>query len=501
MTIASTITGKVQGLEKDGVHQFRGIRFATAARFQAPKPAEPWHDVYDATRFGPILPQNPSGLESMLGKSDATPMDEDALYLNVFTPAIDDMPRPVMVWIHGGAFTAGAGAIPWYSGANLARSGDVVIVTINYRLGAFGFLRLEHLLGAEFAGTGNNGLRDQVAAIERVRDNIASFGGDPANITLFGESAGGMSIASLLGVAGVPGMIRNAIPQSGAADAVKHVDDAERVTEAVLAAVGLDASSADGLLATPMAQLLGAQEAASAQLMGSGELRLPFAPVVDGVVLPNHPREAVREGAAANVHLLVGTTSDEYKLFSLMERAQGPMPEEKLTGRVARVVGQNRAAEAIAVYRDARPQASLDDIWSDFATDWIFRIPAIRLAEAQSAHQADTYSYLFSYKSTAFDGALGACHAIDVPFTFGNLDRRGVNMLLGEITDKTRALERATADAWLAMAKNGSPRHDGLPEWPAYTTAQRSVMELGTSRQVLDDPGSAERELWTSLLD
>ena len=150
MTIASTTAGKVQGLEKDGVLQFRGIRFATARRFQPPQPVEPWHDVYDATAFGPILPQNPSGLESMLGKSDATPMDEDALFLNVFTPAVDDRARPVMVWIHGGAFTAGAGSIPWYSGTNLASRGDVVVVTINYRLGAFGFLHLDKVLGAEF---------------------------------------------------------------------------------------------------------------------------------------------------------------------------------------------------------------------------------------------------------------------------------------------------------------------------------------------------------------
>src|SRR5581483_2788739 len=252
MTIASTISGKVQGLEKDGVVQFRGIRYATAERFRPPQGAEPWNDVYDATAFRPIVPQNPSGLESMLGKSEATPMDENALYLNVFTPAVDDRARPVMVWIHGGAFTAGAGSIPWYSGSNLAKRGDVVVVTINYRLGAFGFLHLDSLLGDEFAGSANNGIRDQVAAITWVRENIASFGGDPDNITLFGESAGGMSIATLLGVPGVPALIRNAIPQSGAADAVKDVDGADAVAAAVLAELGLGANDADALLETPV---------------------------------------------------------------------------------------------------------------------------------------------------------------------------------------------------------------------------------------------------------
>ena len=501
MTIASTTAGKVQGLEKDGVLQFRGVRFATATRFAPPQPVEPWHDVYDATAFGPILPQNPSGLESMLGKSEATPMEEDALFLNVFTPAADDRARPVMIWIHGGAFTAGAGSIPWYSGTNLAARGDVVVVTINYRLGAFGFLHLDKALGTEFEGSGNLGLRDQVAAIGWVRDNIASFGGDPDNITLFGESAGGMSIASLLGVPGVPGSIRNAIPQSGAADAVKDLDAAGHVTAAMLAELGLRPGSAEALLELPVGQLLAAQEAVTLQLASAGELRLPFSPVVDGVVLPQHPREAVRAGAAANVHLLVGTTSDEYRLFSLMDRAQGPMPEERLTGRVARVVGKDRAADVIAAYRESRPNASVDDIWNDFATDWIFRIPATRLAEAQSINQPDTYAYLFTYKSTAFNGALGACHAIDVPFAFDNLDRRGVDVLLGGITDDTNALARATSRAWLAMAHNGTPQHDELPSWPRYSTSQRAVMELGTTRQVLDDPAGADRQLWASLLD
>ena len=500
MTIASTASGKVQGLEKDGVLQFRGIRFATAARFQPPQPVEPWDDVFDATRFGPILPQNPSGLETMLGKSDTTPTDEDALFLNIFTPALDDGARPVLVWIHGGAFTAGAGSIPWYSGSNLARKGDAVVVTINYRLGVFGYLHLESLLGGAFAGTGNNGTRDQVAAIEWVRDNIAAFGGDPGNITLFGESAGGMSIATLLGVPGVPAMIRNAIPQSGAADAVKDLDTAYEVADAILQQLGLSSSGADSLLELPVDALLAAQAAATAKLVNTGALRLPFAPVVDGVVLPRHPRETVRAGGAKDVHVVVGTTSDEYRLFSLMDRAQGPLDPGKLRGRIAKVIGSDRADDAIAVYRDEQPGLSSDDLWNAFATDWIFRIPAIRLTEAQSAHQVDTYMYLFTYASTAFDGALGACHAIDVPFVFDNLDRRGVNVLLGDLTDETHRLARATAGAWLAIARNGVPAHDELPEWPRYSTSSRAVMELGRSPRVLDDPGSGARQLWTSIL-
>jgi para-nitrobenzyl esterase len=499
MPITETAAGKVQGTEREGVLQFRGIKYATASRFSAPQPVEPWSDVYDATAFGPILPQNPSGLETMLGKSEETPMHEDALLLNVFTPALDDRARPVMLWIHGGAFTAGAGSIPWYSGANLARGGDVVVVTINYRLGVFGFLHLDNLLGTGFEGSGNTGIRDQVAAISWVRDNIASFGGDPGNITLFGESAGGMSIATLLAVPGVPAMIRNAIPQSGAGEAVKSTDDAQRVTDAVLAELGLGTAGAEALLELPVDQLLGAQTAASTKLASDGALRMPFAPVVDGVVLHDNPTQAVHGGAAADVHLLIGTTADEYKLFSVLDRARGALPDNVLAQRVEHIVGRERAADALAVYRDEHPGASNDDLWSHIATDWIFRIPAIRLAEAQSAHQADTYSYLFTYQSTAFDGALGACHAIDVPFTFGNLDRRGVNFLLGDITDDTRALERATAQAWLAMARDGAPGHEELSDWPRYSSDNRAVMELGLERRVLDDPGSGPRQFWASL--
>jgi para-nitrobenzyl esterase len=500
MTIAPTLTGKVQGLERDGVLQFRGIPFATATRFERPQPVDPWHDVRDATAFGPILPQNPSGLESMLGKSDATPTDEGALLLNVFTPAVDDGARPVMVWIHGGAFTAGAGSIPWYSGVNLASRGDVVVVSINYRLGAFGFLYLDKVLGTGFEGSGNLGILDQISAIGWVRENIAAFGGDPDNITLFGESAGGMSIATLLGTPGVAGLVRNAIPQSGAAEAVKDVDAAGQVTDAMLQALRVSAAGAEALLELPVADLLAAQQKATLELVNTSALRLPFAPVVDGDVLPTHPRAAVAAGAAANVRLLVGTTSQEYRLFGLMDRAQGPMTDERLTGRVAKVAGSDRAAEVLAVYRDSRPGASADDVWCDFATDWIFRIPATRLAEAQSANQPDTYAYLFTYQSTAFDGALGACHAIDVPFAFDNLDRRGVEMLLGPLTDETHALARATASAWLAMARIGTPQNELLPDWPRYSVESRAVMELGTTQRLLDDPGGAERQLWASLV-
>ena len=495
--IASTRNGKIQGLDKDGVLQFRGIRYATAARFRPPQPVEPWDGVYDATRFGPPAPQNPSALETMLS---APPVDgsEDCLFLNVYTPALDDRARPVMVWIHGGAFTAGQGSTPWYSGARLASQGDVVVVTINYRLGSLGFLYLDDVLGTGFEGSGNNGLRDQIAAIEWVRDNIASFGGDPQRITIFGESAGGMSVATLLGVPRVPDLLRAAIPQSGAADHAASTEQAREVASAFLAELSLREASADALVELPTSQLLAAQQSAAERLAAAAGRGLPFCPVVDGQVLPRPPIDAIRDGAAAGVKLLVGTTAEEWNLFHLMERASGPMSDEHLVRRLRRVVG-DRASDVIDVYRGEHPGASNDEIWCAIATDWVFRVPATRLAEAQAPHQPGTYSYRFAYRSTAFGGALGACHAIDIPFVFDNVDQRGVDMFIGDVDESTRSLAQATSRAWTAMAHHGLPDHDGIPEWPAYRDGQRKVMELGPSIAVLDDPASASRQLWAEL--
>jgi para-nitrobenzyl esterase len=222
--------------------------------------------------------------------------------------------------------------------------------------------------------------------------------------------------------------------------------------------------------------------------------------VVDGVVLPRQPLEAMRDGSAANVPVLVGTTADEWNLFHVMRRQPDGMDDATLERRVAHVLPPDRARDAIEAYRGARPDATNDDIFCAIGTDLVFRIPAVRLAEAQSAHQSATRMYLFNYKSTAFGGGLGACHAIDIPFVFDNVDRRGVDLLVGEIDDSTRALSTATSTAWLAMARSGSPEHDGLPPWPEYSATHRTVMELSRTSRLLDDPGGAERAFWDSLV-
>jgi len=409
--IVDTTTGKVRGIDKRRVLQFRGIPYATAERFRPPQPVEPWTGVRDATDFGLICPQNPSPTEAMLGGQDR-PAGEDCLVLNVYTPAADDAARPVMVWIHGGAFVSGSGSIVWYDGSQLARR-DVVVVTINYRLGALGFLHLGHLDGA-FAGSGANGIRDQVAALRWVRGNIAAFGGDPGNVTIFGESAGAMSVGTLLGTPEAAGLFHRAIAQSGAAHNVHAPETAEWVTSRLLAALGLTAQGFDALLEIPVEDLLRAQAEVEAEVQkgpasddGPRPGGLPFQPVVDGTVLPRPPLEAVAAGSAAGVPLVTGTTADEWNLFHLQQRLAGPLTEERARRRIARVVGQDRAADVVDAYRRAVPEADPDGVVCAFMTDLVFRQPAIRLAEAQSAH-APVSMYRFDLASTAMGGALGA---------------------------------------------------------------------------------------------
>lgn len=501
--IAPTGTGQVQGLEKQGVLQFRGIPYARAERFRPPGPAEPWAGVRPATRFGPRAPQNSSALETMLGARDE-PWSEDCLTLNVYTPALDDAARPVMVWVHGGAFTAGSGNVPWYDASNLIRMGDVVVVSLNYRLGALGFLHLGHLDG-ELAGSVNNGIRDQIAALRWVRDNIGGFGGDPGNVTIFGESAGAMSVGTLLGAPEASELFHRAVAQSGAPSQLHQPETAEWVTQRCLDELGLSPATADRLFELPVADILWAQAVVDDEVLrgrGPGPMaaggQLPFRPMVDGALLPRPPLDAVAAGSAAGVPLLLGTTAEEWNLFHLPARQAGPMDEARARRRLARLVGAERVDDLVDAYRTTHPGLDPDGLVCAAMTDRVFRIPAIRLAEAHLAHAPRVSMYRFGYRSTALGGLLGACHAIEIPFVFANLDRRGVGMLLGGIDDEARRLSQRCARAWLAAARTGSPEHDDLP-WPAYQLDGRTTCELDRTPGLSHDPEGDLRALWNEL--
>lgn len=502
----TTTAGVVEGSGREGTFQFRGVPYAAPTggdgRFRPPRPPLEWPGVRDATRHGAVAPQNPSPLEAMLGAKQWQ-QSEDCLSLTVTTPGVDGR-RPVMVWIHGGAFTAGSGSIPWYDGRRLAARGDVVVVSINYRLGAFGFLRVEHLLGEEYAGSGNVGLLDQIAALQWVRDNIEAFGGDPDQVLVFGESAGGMSASTLLGTPAARGLFHAAAPQSGACDHVSTVDQAAEVTEAVVRHLG--ASDPEVLLDVPVADVLAAQQAASMEFLteAAGALRLPFQPVVDGTVLPVHPLDAVRDGAASGIPLLTGTTADEWAMFNLMARAEGTVDADALARRCRSLFdprhGPGTSDQVLATYRAERPDLAPDALWVAICTDYVFRIPMTRLVEAQIPHAPGVWVYRFSHRSPAFGGVLGACHAIDIPFVFDVMDRGGVEMFVGPTDGPVRALSAATSGAWLAFARARDPGHEGLPPWPRHDLTRRPVLDLQVEPELLDDPHGATRELWSQLL-
>jgi para-nitrobenzyl esterase len=501
-----TSSGWIEGDRDGDVLVFRGIPYARppqgGLRLHAPLPPEPWTGVREAKAFGASAPQNPGRLAALLGNPSEV-FAEDCLYLNVWTPTADAARRPVMVWLHGGSFTTGSGSQPIYHGARLARRGDVVVVTINYRLGALGYLQLPALERESEIASANPGLLDQIAALRWVRENIAAFGGDPANTTVFGESAGAMSIGTLLGTPAAQGLFQRAILQSGAASNVYDREDAQRVAETFMKELGLAPDDLAGLRAQPLAAVLAAQERAAQQLLGVVR-QLPFQPVVDGVVLPRRPLEAIADGLARDVAILIGTNLDEQKLYAPTDPKAQSLDEEGLLRRCRRILpepgpdGRPRGEHAVQRYRAAREgrfDVSPRELWFAIETDRWFRLPATRLAEQQAAHQPALWKYLFTWKSPALGGMLGSCHALEIPFVFGCVDDRLVQRFVGE-HPAVPGISRRMQDAWLAFARSGDPGHAGLDAWPRYDAQRRATMLLGEQCRVEHAPFEAERSFW-----
>ncbi|MBW2413250.1 MAG: carboxylesterase/lipase family protein [Deltaproteobacteria bacterium] len=498
-TTVETTLGRLRGVEDAGLHVFRGVPFAQPPvdelRFRAPQAAEPWSGVRDASSFARTAPQGERAI-GFLPAGKPEERSEDCLYLNVFTPGADDARRPVLFWIHGGGFTGGSGSGPMYDGAHLARRGDVVVVTINYRLGALGFLDLAE------DGDANAGLLDQIAALEWVRDNIARFGGDPGNVTIFGESAGGMSVGTLMGTPAARGLFHRAIPQSGAAHNVQGRESAARTRATLLAELGLD--SAAGLRDVPVADLVAAQTKTLMKARSSENIGMAFTPVLDGDVLPRPPLDAIREGSARGVDVLVGTTRDEWNLFRLMDPGGESLDEAGALKRLsARVAEPQRNAERVyETYRKAREGRSSTEpieVFTAIETDRVFRIPAIRLAEAQRAHTDRVFKYLFSWESKLLDGRLGSCHALELPFVFGTLGLKGLQGWAGKGPDAERLSQRMM-DAWLAFARTGDPASGDLPDWPAYDEERRATLVFDRQVELRHAPCDEERRAWDGLL-
>lgn len=490
-----TVQGAIEGTSQPGYERFLGIPYAQPPvgrlRFRAPEPPSPHAGTFVADTYGPHAPQPFSTLEHFLREGAPIDMDEaECLRLNVWTPRSDNARRPVMMWIHGGAFVSGASSSPWYDGERFAVDHDVVMVSLNYRLGVLGFTYLGDELGVDLAGSGSLGVQDAVAALRWVRENIASFGGDPDNVTIFGESAGAMSVGTLLAMPGARGLFHKAILQSGAASSAKSTDTAISHTSELMSILGLERAELDALQDLPVTTLIEAHQALAAAHVREGLVSMP---VVDGSVLDRSPLEAVEQGAACDIPLLIGTNRDEWRLFALFDQEFMATDEAGLERGLDTLLKENATA-ALATYRQRLGDASPAEILTSALTDSIFRIPAIRLAEAQRRGGGSAWMYLFTWAIPRAKNGLGACHAVELPFVFNTLDKPAAELFVGN--DPPTQLARDVNATWAAFARYGDPGRGAFGAWPAYDPTDRRTMVIDLESRVQSDPLGEERALW-----
>jgi para-nitrobenzyl esterase len=489
-------SGRLRGDQHPDHQAFLGIPYAApplgALRFAAPQPIAAWRGTRDAVTFGaaalqPVRP--PVEVEG--------PQSEDCLFLNVFTPAADGRRRPVLFWIHGGGFIVGASSQPTYYGGPLAARGDVVVVTVNYRMGAFGYLYLGGHGGERWGAESNLGQLDQVAALRWVRQNIAAFGGDPEQVTIFGESAGSVAVCALLTMPAAQGLFVRAIGQSGTANRIGNTDTGASSCHALLDTLGIARADAEQLRSLPADLILDAQNRV-------GPTPGVFGPIVDGRVIPDRPLTSVRAGQAKHTPLLIGTNRDETKFY--LGRERPAIDDATLERRVQALLPRKAAGQArqlIDTYRASRIEHDLPssntELLEAINTASTFGVPTARLAQAQAKHQPNTYVYLFDWESPAQHGALGACHALELNFVFGTLGRARNERFTGSgpAADK---LSGQMMDAWLAFAKTGDPSCAAVGSWPRYEEAERNTMIFGKHTRPERAPFEKERALWDALL-
>jgi len=483
-----TAGGTVRGTREDGVAVFRGIPFAEppvgTLRFAAPSPARGWSGIRDARAFGPPPPQ---GGHFGMDTHAADLMGDDWLTVNVWSPVPEPgAGLPVMVWIQGGAYVIGMSGMPEYDGGRLARDGGVVVVTFNYRVGIEGFGQMQ-------GAPANRGLLDQVAALEWVRGNIRAFGGDPAAVTVFGQSAGGGSVAALLAMDRAAGLFRRAIVQSMPGTfftpelAADIMSGCARELDLPPTRAGLSGVAPSRLSAA--ADAIGAGMELRAHRWGNPARRsIPFSPVVDGDVLPTTPWRALADGAGRDIELLTGHTRDEHRLFTAITGLLGAVGEERAVEALRDFAPGPDGARR---YRDAFPAATWDELYELVHSDWLFRMPSLHLAEAQAAAGGRVHVYDLTWGAPGMGAVLGACHGLDVPLVFGNLDAGQTAMLIGPAPyPEAEALSGRMRAAWTSFAENGDPG------WPAYDADRRLVQCFDATSVVTADPEEASRRIW-----
>ncbi len=501
--VATVGQGQIAGYSENGVYIYKGIPYAKAARFMAPEAPEAWQGVRSCRNYGPTCPQGVrqgwqnDEIAFAFNWDDGYP-GEDCLRANVWTPAkgADGGRRPVMVWLHSGGFAAGSGQeLPGYDGASLARKGDVVVVTLNHRLNVLGFLDLSDF-GPEYAVSGNAGLLDLVAALNWVRDNAEAFGGDPGNVTIFGQSGGGGKVSTLCATPAAKGLFHKAVVQSGSTLSTMTSEMSRRIGRETVRQLGLTAGNIGEISKIPYEKLLAAGTAAvetvrkqaEAENGTGGAFIFGWAPTVDGAVLPRQPFADGAPEQSRDIPMMIGTTRCEFSPSTYVPMFRNA-DTEMAVGFLRQRYGQEGADHIIAAYAKAYPGYRPVDL-IDF--DTTFRPNAVRQADIKAAQGgAPVYMYLFTWESPVLDGALRSTHCMEIPFVFANA-KIHASMTGGGAQAET--LAGRMSDAWIAFARTGNPNTPSLPHWPAYTPDQRATMFFdndcavrnGHDRELLD---------------
>jgi para-nitrobenzyl esterase len=490
--IVDTKLGKLEGQASGRSVSFLGIAYGADTggekRFLPPQPAASWPGIKKADRFGNRCAQSEtvlSGEVATVMSFSTLPVSENCLFLNVWTPHIGHIKRPVMVWLHGGGFSTGSGGEKYYDGSNLSANNDVVVVTLNHRLGRFGYLYLGAEAGSKYADSNLAGMLDIIQALQWVKENIEGFGGDPGNVTVFGESGGGAKVSVLMAMPNAAGLFHKAIIASGAAIHLPTIAEATAARDKLLASLNLKLADLSKLASMTMRDLIDAK--ADAGLMA-------FSPAIGGNLLPVQPFSSGTLSPSAQVPIMVGSNKDEATIFFLSDPAWQTMTEQDLLKKVTASVGAERAERVIDVYRSDTPRETPMYIWASIATDQMFTNNSIALVERKLAQKAaPVYMYKVGWDTPVLGGKLRTPHGVDLPFVFDNVDVSAGLVGSGPRQDQ---MARLMSRSFAAFARTGNPNVKGYPNWPPYTIAQRETFIYDIPPHVVSDPNSARRKLW-----